>query len=87
MGKIKYIDKIRKFFRESPVVSIASLKKFLGERRNDYVYLIVSNLLKKREIKRITKGYYTIHDDPSLLVFCLMPQDLPMKLFLFFRSS
>ena len=86
MGKIKYIDKIRKFFRESPVVSIASLKKFLGERRNDYVYLIVSNLLKKREIKRITKGYYTIHDDPSLAVFCFKPSYLGLQNALSFHN-
>jgi predicted transcriptional regulator of viral defense system len=79
MGKIKYIKKIRKFFRDNPVVGISSLKKFLGQRRNDYVYLIVNGLLKKREIKRITKGYYTIYEDPSLAVFCFKPAYLGLQ--------
>ena len=79
MGKIRYIDKIRKFFEESPLVSIASLKKFLGEKRNDYVYLIISNLLKRGEIKRLTKGYYTIHEESSLLVFCFKPSYLGLQ--------
>ncbi|MEX2016891.1 MAG: type IV toxin-antitoxin system AbiEi family antitoxin domain-containing protein [Candidatus Pacearchaeota archaeon] len=79
MGKIIYIGEIRKFFKENPIVSIASLKKFLGKKRNDYIYLIVNNLLKKGEIKRITRGYYTIHDDPSLAVFCFKPSYLGLQ--------
>ena len=61
MGKIKYIVKIRQFFRDSPVVDISSLKRFIAKKDKDYIYLIINNLLKKGEIKRITKGYYTIH--------------------------
>ena len=79
MGKIKYIDKIRKFFKESPIVSIASLKKFIRKKDNSYIYLIINNLLKKGEIKRITKGYYTIHEDPSLVVFCFKPAYLGLQ--------
>lgn len=79
MGKIIYLGEIRKFFKENPIVSIASLKKFLGKKRNDYIYLIVNNLLKKGEIKRITRGYYTIHDDPSLAVFCFKPSYLGLQ--------
>lgn len=79
MGKIKYIDKIRKFFKESPIVSIASLKKFIRKKDNSYIYLIINNLLKKGEIKRITKGYYTIHDNPSLVVFCFKPAYLGLQ--------
>ncbi|MEK6847495.1 MAG: hypothetical protein AABX50_00010 [Nanoarchaeota archaeon] len=79
MGKIKYIDKIRKFFKESPIVSIASLKKFIRKKDNSYIYLIINNLLKKGEIKRITKGYYTIYEDPSLVVFCFKPAYLGLQ--------
>ena len=53
MGKIKYIDKIRKFFKDSPVVSIASLKKFIGEKNNKYIYLIINKMLKKNEMKNL----------------------------------
>jgi len=79
MGKIKYINKIKEFFKESPIVSIASLKKFLGKTDNDYIYLIVNNLLKKGGIKRLTKGYYTIHEESPLLVFCFKPSYLGLQ--------
>ena len=79
MGKEKYIQKIREFFKKPHLVNISSLKKFLGQRRNDYIYLIINNLLKKGEIKRITKGYYTIHDDSSLAVFCFKPSYLGLQ--------
>ena len=79
MGKVKYIGKIRKFFKESPIVSLASLKKFIRKKDNDYIYLIINSLLKKLEIKRIAKGFYTIHEDPSLAVFCFKPSYLGLQ--------
>lgn len=79
MGKIKYIKDIRKFFKESPVVSINSLKKFIKKKDKSYIYLLINTLLKNKEIYKITKGYYSIHDDPSLLVFCLKPAYLGLQ--------
>ncbi len=79
MGKIKYIRDIREFFKKSPVVSMNSLKKFINKKNKKYIYLLVNNFLKKGEIKRITKGFYTIHEDPSLIVFCLKPSYLGLQ--------
>lgn len=79
MGKVKYISDIRKFFRESPVVDIHSLKRFLKKKDKRYLYGIIHNLLKKGEIKQITKGFYTIHNDPLLIVFCLKPSYLGLQ--------
>jgi len=79
MGKIKYIGDVRKFFMESPVVNIESLKKFIKRKDKDYVYLMINNLLRKKEIKKITKGFYTIHDDTSLIVFCFKPSYLGLQ--------
>ncbi len=79
MGKIKYLDDIRKFFKKSPVVDIGSLKRFIKKKNKDYIYLVINNLLRKKEIKKITKGYYTIHEDPSLLVFCFKPSYLGLQ--------
>ena len=79
MGKIKYINEIREFFKESPVVSIGSLKKFINKKNKDYIYLLINNLLQKKEIKKITRGFYTIHEDPSLIVFCLKPAYLGLQ--------
>ncbi len=79
MGKIKYVKKIREFFKKSPVVGINSLKKFIKKENKDYIYLLINNLIKKQEIKQITKGFYTIHEDPSLIVFCFKPAYLGLQ--------
>lgn len=79
MGKIKYINKIREFLKESPVVDINSLKKFIVKKNKDYIYLLINNLLKKKEIRKITKGFYSVYDDPSLIVFCLKPAYLGLQ--------
>lgn len=79
MGKIKYINNVREFFKETPVVSINSLKKFINKKNKDYMHLLISNLIKKGKIKRITKGFYTIYEDPSLAVFCFKPSYLGLQ--------
>ena len=86
MGKIKYIQDIRKFFKESPVIDINSLKKFISKKDKKYIYLLISNLLKKKEINRITKGYYTIYDDASLIVYCFKPAYLGLQNALSFHN-
>ena len=70
MGKVKYINEVRALFRKSPVVGISSLKRIM---KGGYAYLMVNKLVKKGEVKRITKGYYSLQDDPTLAVFCFKP--------------
>src|SRR3989338_8730361 len=80
MGKVKYLDKIRKFFKESPVVDIGSLKRFLGKKQSkDYIYTVINHLIKRKEIVVLTKGYYTIHDETPLIVFCFKPSYLGLQ--------
>lgn len=79
MGKIKYVNDIRRFFKESPVVDIESLKKFIKKKNKDYIHLLINNLLKKGEIRKITKGFYSIYEDPSLIVFCFKPSYLSLQ--------
>jgi len=81
MGKIKYINEVRQFFRKSPVVSLASIKKIIIKHRGSEscAYILINHLLKRREIKKITKGFYTIHDDPDLAVFCFKPAYLGLQ--------
>ncbi len=66
-----HVEKVRKFFRDSPVVSFQSVATLVGDR--GYAYVLMNHLLKRGEVKRLTKGYYTSRDDPSLFVFCLKP--------------
>lgn len=86
MGKIKYIKEIRRFLKENPVVDLNSIKKFIQKKDKRYVYLLISNLLKQGEIKKITKGYYSTYDDPSLIVFCFKPSYLGLQNALSFHN-
>ena len=81
MGKIKYLDKIEKFIIKTPVFEISSLKKIISlkNKKSRYTYLLVNNLVKKRKIKRVTRGFYTIHDDATLAVFCFKPAYLGLQ--------
>ncbi len=76
MGKIKYIKRIREIFNKNPVVQITSLKRLIN---TPYIYTLINYLTKKNEIKRITKGYYSIYDDPSLAVYCFKPSYLGLQ--------
>ena len=72
MGKKKYLDKIGNLFEKSLVVTFDSIKMIVKDKKNvkQYAKQIIRNLIKQNKIKRITRGFYTVHDDPSLAVFC-----------------
>ena len=72
MGKKKYQDKIRSLFEKSPVVAFNSIKMIVNDKKNvkQYAKQIIRNLIKQNKIRKITKGFYTIYEDPSLAVFC-----------------
>ena len=36
-------------------------------------------LVRQREVKRLTKGYYTVYEDPSLFVHCVKPAYLGLQ--------
>ena len=74
MGKSKHLEKIRNLFEKSLVVDFKSIERIVRFERktskSNYAKLIVHNLLKSGEIKKITKGYYTKYNDNSLMVLC-----------------
>ncbi|MBM5805927.1 MAG: hypothetical protein FJZ49_07705 [Candidatus Verstraetearchaeota archaeon] len=67
----KYVSKIREYLGRTPVASIGSISA-LAPNKN-YAHVIVNHLLRRGEVRRITRGYYTAHEDPSLAVYCLRP--------------
>ncbi len=71
MGKIKHLDAARKLFQKSPVVTSRDLRLIV--RDGSYARLMVSNMIKRGEVRKLAKGVYTIHDDPVLAVFCFKP--------------
>jgi len=79
MGKVKYLDKIRELLKKSPVVDINSLKRVMEKKDKKYIHLLINNLLKKKEIKQITKGYYSLEENSNLLLFTLKPAYLGLQ--------
>lgn len=73
--KIKYRKEIEEFIDKTIVFSVKDIKKILIVKKANpnYAYLIVTNLLKKGRINRITKGYYSKYSDPMILTYCIKP--------------
>ncbi|MCK4730537.1 MAG: hypothetical protein KAT28_04410 [Candidatus Aenigmarchaeota archaeon] len=74
---MKYINKVREYFKNTSVASIGSISRLVGNK--NYTYTLLNHLLKKGDINRIKKGYYTVHEDPSLIVYCLKPAYLGLQ--------
>ncbi|MFH1585136.1 MAG: hypothetical protein ABIB79_00020 [archaeon] len=69
MGKEKHLKKIEALLRKSPLVSYSSIQRIVNNKRNSgYTKQLVRNLIIKGKTKRLTNGFYTIHEDPSLIV-------------------
>lgn len=81
MGKEKYQSQIKELFKKSPVVSFNSIERIIKEKKNikQYPKQAIRNLVLKEKIRRITKGFYSIHDDPALNVFCFEPSYLGLQ--------
>lgn len=78
MGKIKYQAKIQEFIEKTIVFHISSLQKIIGEK-NPYIHLLLHTFVKKRKLFRLTKGWYSTKDDPTLAIFCFKPAYLGLQ--------
>ena len=81
MGKEKYQKDIESLFNKSPVVSFSSISRIIKKEKRfkQYQKQLIRNLLSKGKIKKLAKGYYTIHNDPSLIVLCFKPGYLGLQ--------
>ncbi len=74
---MKYIAFVRQKFGKAdfPVFRIEDMKLALAplKIKNDYLYLLVHNLLRKKEITKITKGIYTFHNEAAVVGFAFAP--------------
>lgn len=75
MGKEKYVKEVLGFFEKTPVVSSNDIKLIINKTgiKKSYLYLFIHKLVRSGKIKKITKGFYTILDDPTVAVFCFKP--------------
>jgi len=71
MGTVKYRAGVRELFRRSPVVTVRDVATIVGSR--EYARLLLSTMARKGEIWRVTKGFYTTSEDPTVSVFCFRP--------------
>lgn len=81
MGKQEYLRDIEELFLKSSVVSHDSIKRIVKNKKKvkQYTKQIIRNLIKKGKIKRIGRGYYTSHNDASLIVFYFKPAYLGLQ--------
>ena len=81
MGKKKHIDSIKELFEKSQVVDSRSIERLIKSRENvrQYHKQLIRNLLRQGRIKRLTKGYYTKENDPSIAVYCFKPAYLGLQ--------
>jgi predicted transcriptional regulator of viral defense system len=71
MGRVVHLNKIREFSKSTPVFRTKDVELLV--KNKNYSYLILHKLAKRGEIKRITKGWYSLHEDPVISVFCFKP--------------
>lgn len=72
---MKYLGKFKKHFSNRAIFTIRDAKLFLSEMgaSKEYSYLIITNMLKKNQIKKIKRGVYTFGNDPMLANFAYSP--------------
>jgi predicted transcriptional regulator of viral defense system len=74
---MKYMSYLKSRFSKPdfPTFRVSDLRLAFSEKGidDDYLYLMVHNLEKRGEIKRITRGIYTFHNDVSVIGFAFLP--------------
>lgn len=65
------MNKLREFLKSTPIFRAKDIE--LVVKNKNYGYLTLHNLVKKGEIKRVTKGWYSLYEDPIVAVFCFKP--------------
>lgn len=74
---MKYVDNVRKYAGRTPVFDTRSVSRLVGDP--DYAYVLLNHLVRAGEIKRVTRGYYSVHEEPALLVYCMKPAYLGLQ--------
>ena len=77
MGKVKYLKDVESIFKKSIIVNSSSISRITKNKQ--YTKQMIRNLIREKKINRLSKGCYTIHDDPSLAVFCFKPSYLGLQ--------
>jgi predicted transcriptional regulator of viral defense system len=82
MGKTVHKKDVMALFHKSPILDSKSIYRIVGEKsqgKTDYARQLIKNLIDSGKIRKITKGFYSIHEDPSLAVYALKPAYLGLQ--------
>ena len=77
MGRKIHIGEVRSFAATTPVFTSGDVERLVGDR--GYALLLLHNMVKRGELHRISRGYYSLHDDPTLTVFTMRPAYLGLQ--------
>lgn len=69
------VKELKEYFKAYPTFSIRDIKIFCDKKRvsKQYIFLLIHNLLKRHELKKITRGKYTFQDDIQVVGFAFHP--------------
>lgn len=72
---MKYVKLVRQHFKDKTVFSIKDLRTILAKQKisKNYSNQLIHNLMKKEEIQRITRGFYTFQTDTIVTGFAFSP--------------
>ncbi len=70
---MKYIRSIRKFFKRMDKPAFSFYEVLNIDIPKNYAKVLLHNMVKRNEIYRIRKGWYTFHADPIVFIFTLPP--------------
>ena len=75
MGKIKYLKEFKEHFKDRVSFSIKEVEIFLGQygASKSYARLMLHNLEKNGEIKRLKRGYYSFGENLDTVGFLFEP--------------
>ena len=81
MGREKYLADVESILRKSPVVNAASISRLIRSKKKvrQYPKQLLRNLVLRGKAKRLVNGFYTVHDNPSVAVFCFKPAYLGLQ--------
>ncbi|MEM2989455.1 MAG: hypothetical protein QXU06_06065 [Candidatus Bathyarchaeia archaeon] len=77
MGKVIHLDRVREFARSTPIFRARDIGLIVKD--GGYSGLILHKLARRGEVNRVVKGWYSIHDDPIVSVFCFRPAYIGMQ--------
>ncbi|MDO8554479.1 MAG: hypothetical protein Q7S22_06740 [Candidatus Micrarchaeota archaeon] len=72
---MKYLKLFREWFITRPTFTTSDIRKVLSKTgiSNEYLYVLIHNLIKKREMKVIRKGVYTLKEEMTVVGFAFPP--------------